>query len=143
MTTLDDRQADAHARYIASLLTPGKVRRSALSCIVIGDTAELLRKLAGRRLAGLEALWLAWAGEVELLTAHGVTGRTAREAAKIALVVSDATAADFRHPMAHRDSPETRRRLLMVADEMDALTAEGFDPAIYEKEIEQACGGAR
>lgn len=30
--------------------------------------------------------------------------------------------------------------LLVTADEMDILLAEGFDPAVYEEEIDHACG---
>lgn len=143
MTTLTGRRGAAHAEYVAGLLAPEEIRRGALSSIVIGDTPGFLRELARRRVAGLEAVWLAWAGEIEMLAAHGVTGRTARDAAKIALVVNDATAADFRRPEAFREVPAVRSRVRAVADEMDRLAAEGFDPAVYAKEIDAALGGAR
>jgi hypothetical protein len=122
------------------LLSTERIRHDALSCIVIGTTPEMLREAAASlQIADLGPMWLALADEIELLAACGVTGRSARDAAKIALVANDATAADFRAPEAYRDLPGTRRRVRMIADEMDALRADGFDPAAYEKEIDLAC----
>ncbi len=143
MTTVTHRQADAQAEYNASLLTPGKVRRSALSCIVTRTTAGTLRALAESRTADLGPVWLAWAGEIDLLAAHGFSGSTPREAAKIALAAGDATAGDLRNPRAYQDIPGIRAWARLVADQMDALTAEGFDAEVYAKEISEACGGAR
>lgn len=140
---LDDRPAVAPAEYIAGLLAPGRVRRSALSCLVVGTTPEMLRTGAVTACPGLQPVWLAWASEIEALTAHGVTGRTARDAAKIALAVNDSAAGDFRRPGVYPGAPGTRRRVALIAGEMDALTAEGFDAEVYAKEIEQACGGSR
>jgi len=143
MITVDDRQADAQTQYVAGLLAPEKVRRTALSCIANGTTAEVLRAAAAAQIADFGPAWLAWADEVELLTAHGVTGRTAREAAKITLAIGSCSAADLRQAVVEAWQATARGdRLTAVADEMDALPAEGFDPAVYEKEIDQACGGA-
>ncbi|HEX3962422.1 MAG TPA: hypothetical protein VHZ03_38305 [Trebonia sp.] len=138
MTTLNDRQAD----YIVDLLAPEEIRRAALSCIVSGTTPELLRTRLVAVAGVLADVWLAWADEIETLNAHGVAGQSARDAAKIALVLGRATE-DYRRPEAYRDLPVMRRRVLLIADEMDALIAEGFDAVVYAKEIDQACGGAR
>ena len=144
MTTLDDTRAGAQTQYIADLLAPEEIRRSALGCIAGGTTAEVLRKYASIQLADLTPVWLAWADEIEMLTAHGVTGRPALEAAKLTLAAGNCSAADLRHAAALELWQATPRgdRLAMVADQMDALLAEGFDPAVYAKEIDQACGGA-
>lgn len=143
MTTLTDRKAAAHAKYIADALAPEKVRHGALSCLVSRIPSELLRTGLVAACGDLAPVWLAWADEVDLLAAHGFTGSTPREAAKIALVMGDATAADYRNPKAYRDIPEIRHWVRTVADEMDELLAEGFDPEVYAKEIDQALGGAR
>jgi hypothetical protein len=143
MTTVIHRQADAQAEYNASLLIPGKVRRSALSCITGGITPETLRTGLVDACPDLAPVWQAWADELDLLAAHGFSGSTPREAAKIALTAGDATAGDLRQPGIYPGAPAMRRRAALIAGEMDALLAEGFDAAVFEKEISEACGGAR
>lgn len=139
MTVIELRTAVSP--QVADLLAPERVRHGALSCIVSGTTPESLRTGAVAACGALAPVWLAWADEIETLNAHGVTGRSTRDAAKIALVLGTATE-DYRRPEAYRDVPAMRRRVLLIADEMDALLAEGFDPALYVKEIDQACGVA-
>jgi hypothetical protein len=140
---LPEQDREANARYVAECLAPEKVRHGAL-CALLGRVApETLRTGVTAACPDLAPMWNAWADEIELLAAHGFTGATPYEAAKIALAVGDATVDDFRNPLAYRDYPEKRRRVLALADEMDALTADGFDAEVYAKEIDQACGGAR
>jgi hypothetical protein len=140
LTTLTD--PEAHAQYVADCLAPEKVRHSALSCIMTGHSPELLRTGLVEACPDLKPVWLAWADEIEALTACGVSCQTDRDAAKLALVIG-ATAARFRHPQSYWDLPVMKLRAPAIAGEMDELLAEGFDPEVYAKEIDQALDGAR
>jgi hypothetical protein len=127
-----------------SLLAPGQVRRSALSCIVTGTTPEDLRVRAVRACGDLEPVWRAWAAEIETLAARGLTGQSAREAAKIALAEEIAADGLRQGAAAPLTAPARSRRLTAVADQMDALLAEGFNGAAYRRELERKFGsGAR
>ena len=140
--TLTERLAGGHAED-PGLLAPEKVRHSALSCIVTGTTPDDLRVHAVRACGDLEPVWLAWAAEIETLTARGLTGQSAREAAKIALAEEIAAAGLRQGAASPLTAPTRSRRLAMVADQMDELLAEGFGAAACRQEIESKFGGAR
>jgi hypothetical protein len=140
LTTLTDPQA--HAQYVAECLAPEKVRHGALSALLGQVAPETLRTGAVAASPDLAPVWLAWADEAEALATCGISGQSPRDAAKLALVTGG-TAAQFRSPRAYPGQPARRRRVRRIADEMDLLLAEGFDPEVYAKEIDQALGGSR
>jgi hypothetical protein len=129
---------------------PDRVRRTAITALAAGITPAYLR---GQR-AGVpgEALRLAVAAEIEELTARGVTRRAAsrvirerdsarpcggtfgehgaRQAARIYLA-EGFTPGEMRSGPAREGTPKHRRMFRMIADAMDALLAEGFDPAAF------------
>jgi len=145
-------------------LDPATLRYTALLAIAVEITpAKLRTRSAGTPQAAADRQI---ADEVDYLSARGVTGRAAsralaerdrrlnpgrqhrpyseqdaRQAAGIYLA-DGMTSGALRADTALRGTPGTRRMFAMVADAMDALLAEGFDPAAYKQQLE-ARGGAR
>jgi hypothetical protein len=145
-------------------LDPAALRFAALFGISTGLTpAELRSRAMG---APQEIADKQIADEIDYLTARGVTERVvrrvfrerdrknpaykdyryseqdAREAAMIYLAAG-ATSAALRENTALRGDREDRRMSAMIADQMDELTAEGFDAAAYKRQIDQAYGSTR
>jgi len=134
--------------------SPGSVRRTAITALAAGITPAYLRG----QVPGVpgEALRLAVAAEIEALTARGVTQRAAarvirerdrvdpcggtfdehgaRQVARIYLA-EGLTPGGIRSGPAREDRPEYRRMFRMIADAMDALLAEGFDPAAFAESL--------
>jgi hypothetical protein len=132
---------------------PDRVRRTALTAIAAGITPACLRE-QGPETAS-ETLRLAVAAEIEELTARGVTQRAAsrvirerdrvdpcggkfdehgaRQVARIYLTRS--TPDEIRSGPALEGTPKHRRMFRMIADAMDALLAEGFDPAAVAESV--------
>lgn len=129
-----------------------RLRRSAITCIAVGMTPVYLRE--GRAGTPDEALSFAVAAEIEELTARGVTQRAAsrvvrergranpcggkldehgaRQVARIYL--TEMTPGDVRGH-ARAATRRHKRMFRMIADAMDALLAEGFDPAALAESL--------
>lgn len=121
---------------------PKHLRVGAVLVIARGITAADLRGWAEEPGNPNAADDLALADEVESLTAHGLTKRHAGRARSYSLLGDDSvrllaklrlasgvTPRQVRKDEARKQPPNTARFLARIADAMDALLAEGFDPA--------------